>query len=269
MLLNLLFIYFPKHCFLFLDLLFSSTLEDFLKFPSLFGFRISSMDRAQLLLVGLPLFLFATDLFSLFTPPPPKPPSHHHHHHHPHLPKPPLNPETLDISLQKPSAIGGIGYGSTVNINFCASCSYRGTAVTMKKMLEAQFPGIDVILDNYPPSLPKRLLSKVVPVFQFGVIGIMMAGEQIFPMIGITTPPPWYYSLRANRFGSIATAWLLGNVMQSFLQSSGAFEVYCNDELVFSKLKEGRFPGEIELKDIIAKTLANSRVTGNLGVVLS
>lgn len=104
--------------------------------------------------------------------------------------------------------------------------------MTMKKMLETQFPGIDVILDNYPPSLPKRLLSKVVPVFQFGVIGIMMAGEQIFPMIGIMTPPPWYYSLRANRFGSIATAWLLGNVMQSFLQSSGAFEVYCNDELV-------------------------------------
>ncbi|MBA0642346.1 hypothetical protein Goklo_026746 [Gossypium klotzschianum] len=35
----------------------------------------------------------------------------------------------------------------------------------MKKMLEAQFPRIDVILDNYPPSLPKYLLSEVVPVF--------------------------------------------------------------------------------------------------------
>ncbi|KAE8691793.1 SelT-like protein [Hibiscus syriacus] len=224
------------------------------------------MDRAQLLLVGLPLFLFVTDLFGLFAPPPPKPPSHHHHTHRP---KTPLNPETLDIPLQKPSTIGGIGYGSTVNINFCASCSYRGTAVTTKKMLDTQFPGIDVILENYPPPLPKRLLSKVVTVFQFGVIGIIMAGEQIFPMIGIMTPPPWYYSLRANRFGSIATAWLLGNVVQSFLQSSGAFEVYCNGELVFSKLKEGRFPGEIELKDLVGKTLANSRVTDNLGVVWS
>ncbi|KAE8693053.1 SelT-like protein [Hibiscus syriacus] len=223
------------------------------------------MDRVQLLLVGLPLFLFVTDIFNLFTPPPPKPPCHHHHTP---LPKPPFNPEIIDIPLQKPS-IGGIGYGCTVNINFCASCSYRGTAVTMKKMLETQFPGIDVILDNYPPPLPKRLLSKVVPVFQFGVIGIVMAGEQIFPMIGIMTPPPWYYSLRGNRFGSIATAWLLGNVMQSFLQSSGAFEVYCNGELVFSKLKEGRFPGEIELKDLVGKTLANSRVTYNLGVVWS
>ncbi|XP_039026436.1 selT-like protein isoform X2 [Hibiscus syriacus] len=139
----------------------------------------------------------------------------------------------------------------------------------MKKMLETQFPGIDMILDNYPPPLPKWLLSKVVPVFQFGVIGIVMAGEQIFPMIGIMTPSPWYYSLRANRFGSIATAWLLGNVMQSFLLSSGAFEVYCNGELVFSKLKEGRFPGEIELKNLFGKTLANSRVMGNLGVVWS
>ncbi|MBA0850597.1 hypothetical protein Goshw_002316 [Gossypium schwendimanii] len=33
------------------------------------------------------------------------------------------------------------------------------------KMLEAQYPGIDVILDNYPQLLSKRLLSKVVPVF--------------------------------------------------------------------------------------------------------
>ncbi|KAK6247244.1 hypothetical protein QUC31_018809 [Theobroma cacao] len=225
------------------------------------------MDRAQLLLLGLPLVLFVSDLFSLFTPPPPKPPSHHHHHHHHSQPKPPLIDETLDIPLRKPSALGGIGYGSTVNINFCASCSYRGTAVTMKKMLETQFPGIDVILANYPPPLPKRLLSKVVPVFQFGVIGIIMAGEHIFPMIGIMTPPPWYYSLRANRFGSIASAWLLGNVLQSFLQSSGAFEVYCNDELVFSKLEEGRFPGEIELKDLVSKTLAKSTVTDNVGVV--
>ncbi|KAK8526362.1 hypothetical protein V6N13_017404 [Hibiscus sabdariffa] len=165
--------------------------------------------------------------------------------------------------------IGGIDYGSTVNINFCASCSYRETAITMKKMLETQFPEIDVILDNYPPPLPKRLLSKVVPIFQFGVIGIIMAYEQIFPMIGIMTPVPWYYFLRANRFGSIVTAWLLGNVMQSSLQSSGAFEVFCNGELVFSKLKEGRFSGEIKLKDLVGKTLANSRVTNNLGVVWS
>ncbi|KAF6153659.1 hypothetical protein GIB67_027526 [Kingdonia uniflora] len=131
----------------------------------------------------------------------------------------------------------------------------RGNAVTMKKMLETSFPGIDVLLANYPPPLPKRLLSKVVPVFQFGVMGIVMAGEQIFPRLGFITPPSWYFSMRQNRFGTIATSWLLGNVMQSFLQSSGAFEVYCNGELLFSKLKEQRFPSEFELREIVSKKL--------------
>ncbi|THG06679.1 hypothetical protein TEA_012547 [Camellia sinensis var. sinensis] len=117
--------------------------------------------------------------------------------------------------------------------DFLVLDSYSGTAETMKKMLETSFPGIDVVLANYPPPLPKRVLSKLVPAVQMGVIGIIMAGEQIFPMLGFMVPPPsYYYSLLANRFGSIATTWLLGNDLQNFLQSTGAFEVYLNDEPV-------------------------------------
>lgn len=108
----------------------------------------------------------------------------------------------------------------------------RGTAVTMRNMLDSQFPGINVVLANYPPPLPKRVLSKVVPIVQFGVIGIIMGGEHIFPRLGFAAPPQWYYSMRSNRFGSMASTWLLGNFLQSFLQSSGAFEVYCNGDLV-------------------------------------
>ena len=107
----------------------------------------------------------------------------------------------------------------------------RGTAMTMKRMLETSFPGIHVILHNYPPPFPKRVLSKVIPIVQVGAVATIMAGDQIFPRLGMV-PPPWYYSLRANRFGTMATIWLFGNFAQSFLQSSGAFEVYCNGELV-------------------------------------
>ncbi|KAK4764499.1 hypothetical protein SAY87_013937 [Trapa incisa] len=220
------------------------------------------MGRGQILLLGLPLFLVLTDLVNLFSPPPPKPSPPHLHpraHHPPHRRH--LSPEAIEFPSQKPSVLGGIGLGlglgSVVNINFCSSCSYKGTAVNMMKMIETQFPGINVVLANYPPTLPKRVLAKLVPVAQMGVFAMMMAGDHIFPMLGFAVPPPWYYSLRGNRFGTIASTWLLGNVFQSFLQSSGAFEVYCNDVLVFSKLKEGRFPGEIELKDLIGRQLGS------------
>ncbi|XP_075510254.1 selT-like protein isoform X1 [Primulina tabacum] len=219
------------------------------------------MDRTQLLLVGLPLFLFCSDIIQLFAPPPPKPAPHRHPSDSRPLIQQQPPPLEFPIQVQKD---GGIGYGNTVSIDFCSSCSYRGTAVTMKNMLESQFPGMHVVLANYPPPLPKRLLSKVVPIVQFGAIGIIVAGEQIFPRLGFAAPPQWYYSMRANRFGSMASIWLLGNFLQSFLQSSGAFEVYCNGELVFSKLKESRFPGEIELKDLVGRRIANSRVMGAL-----
>lgn len=211
-------------------------------------------------MVGLPLFLLCSDVFNLFSPPPSKPaPKHHHHHQAPVIQQ--QQQASLEFPTQKAT---GIGFGNTVSIDFCSSCSYRGSAVTMKNMLESQLPGINVVLANYPPPLPKRMLSKLVPVVQFGVIGVIMGGEHIFPRLGYAVPPQWYHSLRANRFGSMASTWLLGNFLQSFLQSSGAFEVYCNGELVFSKLKEHRFPGEIELKDLVGKRIANSRVVDGL-----
>ncbi|KAK6935717.1 Selenoprotein, Rdx-type [Dillenia turbinata] len=145
----------------------------------------------------------------------------------------------------------------------------RGTAVTMKKMLETSFPKIHVILENHPAPLGKRLLANLIPVMQIGVTSIVITGEQIFPMMGITMPPQWYLSLRANRFGAVATTWLIGNTLKSTLQSSGAFEVHYNGKLVFSKLKEDRFPGEIELRDLIARRLTNSKVIDNVGNQLS
>ncbi|KAF9595791.1 hypothetical protein IFM89_004193 [Coptis chinensis] len=55
------------------------------------------------------------------------------------------------------------------------------------------FPGVDVFLANYPPALPKCILSKAVPVFQVGVMGIVLGGEHIFPRLGYMTPPAWPY----------------------------------------------------------------------------
>ncbi|XP_034681032.1 selT-like protein isoform X2 [Vitis riparia] len=79
------------------------------------------MDEAQFLLVGLPLFLFFSDVINLFTPLPPKPPPHHHHQQ----PQPKPQSAPLDFPTQKESGIGDIDFGNTVNINFCSSCSYR------------------------------------------------------------------------------------------------------------------------------------------------
>lgn len=45
-----------------------------------------------------------------------------------------------------------------------------------------------------------------------------------------------------NRMGWMAGAWFFGNIVSNSLMSTGAFEIYANGSLVFSKIKEGRLP---------------------------
>ncbi|XP_051227004.1 selT-like protein isoform X1 [Lolium perenne] len=232
------------------------------------------MDRVQLLLLGLPILLFCSDVVTLFAPQPPATPKPDRHQHQPATGAVQPGDSSPDADADPASAqvaelqVDGPGFGTTVELKFCASCSYRGNAMTMKSMLDTSFPGIHVVLENYPPPFPKRALSKVVPVIQVGAIGTLMAGDQIFPRFGMV-PPPWYYSLRANRFGTMASIWLFGNFAQSLLQSSGAFEVYCNGQLVFSKLSEQRFPSEFELRELIGSRLSDSQFGKNLEKVWS
>ncbi|GJM92661.1 hypothetical protein PR202_ga09151 [Eleusine coracana subsp. coracana] len=219
------------------------------------------MDRVQLVLLGLPILLFCSDLVTLFAPQPPSAPQPNQQQHPSSDGVLPDDPSAADAFVQE-AHVDGPGSGTTVDLKFCASCSYRGNAMTMKRMLETSFPGIHVILENYPPPFPKRALSKAVPLLQVGAMATLMAGDQIFPRFGMV-PPPWYYSLRANRFGTMASIWLFGNFAQSFLQSSGAFEVYCNGQLVFSKLSEQRFPSELELQELIGNRLQDTKFGEN------
>ncbi|XP_040993902.1 selT-like protein [Juglans microcarpa x Juglans regia] len=82
-------------------------------------------DQTHLLLLGLPLFLLVSDLLNLFSPPPPPPKHSHHHHRRRRHDLPPVNKENLDFPSEKPTGVEGIGFGNTVTINFCASCSYK------------------------------------------------------------------------------------------------------------------------------------------------
>jgi hypothetical protein len=54
------------------------------------------MDRTQILLVGLPIFLFCSDIINLFSPSPPPKSSHHNHNH------PITQPQQQQPHLQQP-----------------------------------------------------------------------------------------------------------------------------------------------------------------------
>ncbi|GFH08912.1 selenoprotein T, partial [Haematococcus lacustris] len=78
-----------------------------------------------------------------------------------------------------------------------------------------EFPNVEVLATPYPVALPKALLAKHVA---------------------------------PNRFGTAMGAWLVGNMAQSSLTQTGAFEIYANGEHIFSKLHAQRMPSSEELR---------------------
>lgn len=94
----------------------------------------------------------------------------------------------------------------------------------LKQALEGSFPGIEVQGGNYPvPAIkvrfcwctvcshtgPKLLftilvalqarLAQLVMVVQFGIIGIMLFGDKVFPAVGMQ-PPDMYEQVRDKKF---------------------------------------------------------------------
>ncbi|EIE21618.1 hypothetical protein COCSUDRAFT_56825 [Coccomyxa subellipsoidea C-169] len=93
-------------------------------------------------------------------------------------------------------------------------------------------------------------MSKVVAVAQYGSIGVLLGGEQLFGALGVPVPE-LYQQYKDKRTGIVMGVWLLGNALQNQLVSTGAFEVYYDGQRVFSKLETSRVPSLDELIDLL------------------
>jgi selT/selW/selH-like putative selenoprotein len=60
----------------------------------------------------------------------------------------------------------------------------------------------------------------------------------------------WFQKLQDNKWLIILGAFMGLNFLKGILEGTGAYEVYFNGELIFSKLQTGRMP---ELHEILSK----------------
>jgi selT/selW/selH-like putative selenoprotein len=108
----------------------------------------------------------------------------------------------------------------------------------LKKYIEFKAPEIDITGGEFPPGSGRQLAAKLVGFAQMGFIGIVVAGDTLFQTIGQPVPE-FYEKIRANKWAFGMGAWFLGNTFNQNLLSTGAFEIYVNENLEFSKLNSG------------------------------
>jgi len=77
----------------------------------------------------------------------------------------------------------------------------------------------------------------MVSAIQYTAIATALLADWVY-----TVPP----SLREKKMMIIMGAWFLGNTINNGLTSTGAFEIFVDDTLAFSKLQSGRMPQNME-----------------------
>jgi selT/selW/selH-like putative selenoprotein len=136
------------------------------------------------------------------------------------------------------------GFTDTVKIlsvQYCTSWSYRQNYEQLAQYLSRKYPTLIFEGSEYPVDPIKALLSKVVGLIQYGLYAILFAGQFIFNKLGMP-PPAFYYRLTQNKVLSFFIIMLVGSNIQSLLTKTGAFEIYLNNSLIFSKLRTGEMP---------------------------
>jgi len=109
----------------------------------------------------------------------------------------------------------------------------RGAFMQVKQLLEQQHTGMEVVGSMYPVPPLKQGLARVVGLGQMGAFAVVLFGDNIFEMLGYAALPQLYVQhVQQNRFGAGVAAWFVGNLLQSQLMSTGAFEVYYDGTLV-------------------------------------
>merc|ERR1712014_349858 len=136
-----------------------------------------------------------------------------------------------------------------VHIQYCMGCQYNKHFQDVKNELE-MYNIATVTGANYPLSPARNLASWGVTILQWGIIILMMNGDSIFQATGVT-PPSIYYRMVEKKWMVGIAAWMLGNQLNSAIGNSGAFEVYCDGALVFSRLATNQMPDAKYLAGLI------------------
>uniref|UniRef100_A0A061R5R5 Selenoprotein t n=1 Tax=Tetraselmis sp. GSL018 TaxID=582737 RepID=A0A061R5R5_9CHLO len=111
----------------------------------------------------------------------------------------------------------------------------------VKSLVSREYPEMEVVATNYPVPPVKRALARLAGYLQMGLLGLTLAGDKIFPWLGLETPQ-LYNTVRDNKFAYCMAIWFVGNAVNNALISTGAFEIFYDGRLVFSKLAQERMP---------------------------
>jgi len=139
---------------------------------------------------------------------------------------------------------------SAIKIRYCYSCGYRNMFEQFSELVRTHYPNIAVIGENYPSPPLKALLAKALSIIKMGLLICLLFGQNPFTLLNISTPRIYLWALQ-NKMYACLMIFFFSNSLESYLVSTGAFEISVNNVPLWSKLDTGRIPSSDEFLQML------------------
>ncbi|VDL72933.1 unnamed protein product [Nippostrongylus brasiliensis] len=173
--------------------------------------------------------------------------------------------EGAQFSDMKPKILRGKPL-PTLRFMFCVSCGYKQAYEQFSMAVREKYPEMPIEGSNYPPLKWKEYLAQTINILKIAAIAAIVSGTNPFLFFGLGEPAimQWAHS---NKISACMMLFLLTNMVETTLMSTGAFEIYLDKEQIWSKLESGRVPSPQELLQMIDSQLelSGKGVTGGAG----
>ena len=93
---------------------------------------------------------------------------------------------------------------------------------------------------DYPLSPQRKMLIYIVTFIQIGGAVLAFVGQTIKPYVRGIIPEEFMDWIEANKLMFGMGCFLLGNILNNNLNNAGAFEIYCNEKLVWSAINNNK-----------------------------
>lgn len=120
------------------------------------------------------------------------------------------------------------------------SNDFQRTFLQAKQFLSTEFPKqLNITGGNQPIEPFIQLILNILSAVQLFTVACAIFGDRVF----FGKPPPMlYYKIKGYAFGWMALIfWIIPQILNKWV-ITGAFEVFVDGNLVFSKLEQGRMP---------------------------
>ncbi|VDM60689.1 unnamed protein product [Angiostrongylus costaricensis] len=126
------------------------------------------------------------------------------------------------------------------------SCGYKQAYEQFSMAVHEKYPEMPIEGSNYPADKWKEYLAHTINILKIAAIAMIITGRNPFLNIGLGEPAILLWA-QSNKISACMMLFLLTNMVESTLMSTGAFEIYLDKEQIWSKLESGRVPSPQEL----------------------